>query len=75
MSTSGDTLKRYRVFAARRWADLDCTVPAKPGRRKRTIKLVDTIEEAQALCAAHNFDDDGNRIIRPYGFGYGFERI
>lgn len=65
----------YRVFSARWWSDSKCTVPISFPRRTRTIKVVDTIDEARAICYAHNHTDGGARIHRPYGSAYEFETI
>lgn len=63
----------YRVFSAKWWNDKACTVPISMPRRKRTIAIVKTEDEAIAMCQAHNRDENGNRIKRPYGSAYEFE--
>jgi hypothetical protein len=63
----------YRVFKARWWDDAACTVPITMPRRTRTVRVVETVEEARAICAAHNLDASGKRIRRPYGSAYEFE--
>ncbi len=59
----------YRVFSRRWWQDAACTKPAT-NARKTTIAIVHTEAEARAVCHAHNHDEDGNRIYRPFGSAY-----
>lgn len=66
---------RYRVFSARWWADNKNTKPIEGARRKQTIRIVETEEEARELCRQHNTDSLGNRVERPYGAAYEYERI
>ena len=40
----------YRVFSARWWADKHNTKPIEGARRKKTIRVVETEEEARELC-------------------------
>ena len=65
----------YRVFSARWWADKKNTKPIEGARRKKTIRVVETEEEARELCRQHNTDCFGNRVERPYGSAYEYERI
>jgi hypothetical protein len=67
--------QRFRVFSARWWDDAACTRPITMPRRKRTIRIVETQDEARAICRAHNLDSGGNRIRRPFGSAYEFETI
>lgn len=65
----------YHVFAARWWADKRNTKPIEGARRKRSIRVVPTEEEARELCRQFNTDSLGNRVERPYGLAYEYERI
>jgi hypothetical protein len=64
----------YRVFSAKWWDDAACTKPITMPRRTRTIRIVQTEAEAQALCRSHNRDENGNRIKRPFGSAFEYER-
>lgn len=65
----------YRVFSARWWADKNNTKPVSTPRRTKTIRIVETEDEARELCRQHNTDSLGNRVERPYGSAYEYERI
>lgn len=65
---------RYRVFSRRWWQDKACTIPASRAR-KTTIKIVYGEDKAQELCRSHNRDEFGNRIKRPYGSAWEYERV
>lgn len=65
----------YRVFSARWWADKRNTVPITMPRRTRTICVVGTEDEARELCRQFNTDNHGNRVKRPYGVAYEYERV
>jgi len=65
--------ERYRVFSRRWYKDKACTVPG--AGRKTTIEIVYGEEAAQALCRSHNHDENGNRIHRPYGSAWEYERV
>ena len=66
-------MSRFVVFSSRWWADKANTQPATLPRRRITVRVVETEAEARAICRAHNFDADGNRIVRPYGSAYEYE--
>lgn len=63
----------YRVFKRRWWRDAKCTVPG--AGRATTVARVQTEEEARLWCRGMNLDDEGNRIARPYGLAYEYERL
>lgn len=63
----------YRVFKARWWNDAACTIPISMPRRKTTVRIVETEDEARAICKEHNCDAEGNRIKRPYGSALEYE--
>ena len=69
------TPNQYRVFSANWWQDKACTRPIEGPRRKKTIALVPTLAEAQALCAEYNLDSIGRRIERPFGLAYEYEAL
>ena len=64
---------RFRVFRRRWWLDARCTKPG-PGRRL-TVTYTATEDEARAVCRAFNCDAEGNRVHRPYGTAYEYERV
>lgn len=64
---------RYRVFSRRWWKDAKCTIPG--AGRKITIEIVYGEAAAQKLCHSHNRDEFGNRIKRPYGSAWEYERV
>jgi hypothetical protein len=66
-------MSNYRVFKRRWWRDQACTVP-QPGYRI-SIDIVDSEEEARAVCRAFNFNADGERIQRPFGLAYEYEEL
>lgn len=63
----------YRVFSARWWADKRNTKPISAPRRKTTVCIVGTEEEAREVCRQFNTDSLGNRVERPYGTAYEYE--
>ncbi len=65
----------YRVFSARWYADKRNTRPVEMPRRTVTVRVVQTEEEARELCRQHNTDSLGNRVERPYGSAYEYERL
>lgn len=65
----------YRVFSARWWADKHNTKPIETPRQTKTVCIVATEKEARELCRQHNTDSLGNRVERPYGQAYEYERI
>lgn len=64
---------KYRVFSRRWWKDAKCTIPG--AGRKTTIQIVEGEDAAQKLCRSHNRDENGNRIRRPYGSAWEYERV
>lgn len=65
----------YRVFRRSWWADEACTVPVERLSAGTTILRVETEDEARALCREYNVGPDGERIRRPYGVAYEYERV
>lgn len=63
----------YRIFSARWWADAACTRPIEGPRHKVEVKRVHSEEEARAICRAHNWRA-GERVQRPYGSAYEYEK-
>lgn len=65
----------YRVFRRAWWADEACTVPVERLSHGYTVAKVRTEDEARAMCREYNVGPDGERISRPYGVAYEYERI
>ena len=66
---------RYRVFQARLYDDAKNTKPVTMPRRKTTVRVVNTEDEARRICREHNYDRRGRRIVRPYGIAFEYEGI
>jgi hypothetical protein len=65
----------YRVFRRAWWADEACTVPVERLSAGYTIAKVSSEDEARALCREFNVGPDGQRVQRPFGVAYEYERL
>lgn len=65
----------YRVFRRAWWADRECNVPVSRLSRGTTIRVVETEQDARAMCREFNVGPDGERVRRPYGVAYEYERV
>lgn len=64
----------YRVFKRAWWADEACTIPVEQLDEGETITVVATEDHARLRCATYNYRN-GERVQRPYGLAYEYERL